>query len=333
MIHLPVRDSSHVAETRRAIVSLGASLGFDESDCARLAIIVTELATNLIKHAGGGVILAGGDEYTSGPALEILSLDRGAGMLNVQRSLEDGHSTSGSPGTGMGAIIRQAHAFDILSSPEIGTAIYVRSQAGRIPKRDDARSAPFGTVAVPTPSETVNGDAWAAAGEVGQRTYIVVDGLGHGVHAAEASQAALAEFRRCSGAPPTEILANVHRALRPTRGAAVSVARTDEERNVLVFAGIGNVSGAILNDGELRKTVSRNGTAGHQVQRIQEYEYAFKPGSHFIMYSDGLLSSWSVAPYAGLMSRHPTLIAGVLFRDFWRERDDVTVLVAERERS
>ncbi len=294
---------------------------------------MTELATNLLKHAREGVILAGADPYTGGAAIELLSLDRGAGMQNVHRSLEDGVSTSGSSGTGMGAIIRQAHEFDILSSPDLGTAIYVRSQAGKIPERNHASSSPYGAVSVPTPTETANGDAWAAAGEVGRRTYIVVDGLGHGVHAAEASEAALAEFRRCSDASPAEILADVHRALRPTRGAAVSVARTDEERDVLVFAGIGNVSGAILNGVELRKTVSRNGTAGHQVARIQEYEYPFKPGSHFLMYSDGLLSSWSIEPYAGLLSRHPTLIAGVLFRDFWRERDDVTVLVAERERT
>jgi anti-sigma regulatory factor (Ser/Thr protein kinase) len=333
VISFPVRDTSHVAETRREIVSIAASLGFDEGDRGRVALIVTELATNLLKHAREGVILAGADRYTRGPAIELLSLDRGAGMQNVHRALEDGVSTSGTSGTGMGAIIRQAHEFDILSLPDLGTAIYVRSQAGKIPERNAAPSAPYGAVSVPTPTETANGDAWAAAGDVGRRTFLVVDGLGHGVHAAEASQAALVEFQRCSDAPLAEILANIHRALRPTRGAAVSVARTDEERDVLVFAGIGNVSGAIVNGAELRKTVSRNGTAGHQVARIQEYEYPFNPGSHFFMYSDGLLSSWSIKPYPGLLSRHPTLIAGVLSRDFWRERDDVTVLVAERERT
>ncbi len=333
MICLPVSDSSHVGEARRKAVGLGESIGIDESGCARIALVVTELATNLIKHGCGGFILVGRDEYSRRPALEILSLDRGPGMRNVQSCLEDGHSTSGSPGTGMGAIVRQAHEFDILSLPAKGTAIYVRLEAGRFPEQRNLRAAPFGAIAVAKPGEAANGDAWAAAGEVGARTYIVVDGLGHGLHAAEASQAALAEFRRSSGAAPAEILANVHRALRHTRGAAVSVARTNEERNVVVFAGIGNVAGAILTDGAVRKTISRNGTAGHQVQRIQEYEYPFGADSHLIMYSDGLTSSWSIEPYAGLMSCHPTLIAGVLYRDFRRERDDVAVLVAARERS
>lgn len=332
MISLPVNDPSHVAETRRSVASLAASIGFDESDRARVALIVTELATNLIRHGSGGVLLAGKNEYGPQPALDILSLDRGPGMRSVELCLVDGHSTAGSAGTGMGAIVRQAHVFDILSLPDAGTAIYVRAEAGRLADRKPHEFAPFGAVSLAKSGEQVNGDAWAAAGDVGERTYIVVDGLGHGESAAEASRAALAEFRRCSGARPAEILANVHGVLRPTRGAAVSVARTDEQRNTLVFAGIGNVRGAVLSGGAVRTTISRNGTAGHYVRRIQEYEYPFVSESHFVMHSDGLLSSWTVDSYPGLMSRHPTLIAGVLCRDFRRDRDDTTVLVAARER-
>ncbi len=331
MICLPVSESSHVAETRRKAVGVGQAIGMDETACGRIALIVTELATNLIKHAGGGVILVGADEHSGEPVLDILSLDRGAGMPSVEQCMQDGYSTSGSPGTGMGAILRQAHDLDILSLSERGSAIYVRALNGRLPSEQSIERAPFGAVSLPKHGELANGDAWAAAGTEGQRSYLVVDGLGHGPLAAEAARAAVHEFKRCSAARPAEILANIHRALRPTRGAAVSVARTEEGRDTIVFAGIGNVSGAILTGNDVRKTVSRNGTAGHQVQRIQEYEYPFHSDSRFVMYSDGLLSSWSIDPYPGLMSRHPTLVAGVLYRDFKRERDDITVLVAERE--
>lgn len=305
----------------------------DESACARTALIVTELATNLIKHAGGGVILVGTDAYAAEPALEILALDRGAGMRSIEQCMQDGYSTSGSPGTGMGAILRQAHELDVTSLPDVGSAIYVRAQNGRLPDERAFPHGPFGAVSVAKQGELANGDAWAAMGSVGRRSYLVVDGLGHGEAAAEAARAAVDEFKRNEGAPPAEILMNIHRALRPTRGAAVSVARTEEGRDTLTFAGVGNVTGAILTDGEVRKTISRNGTAGHQVQRIQQYEYPFPAGSHFVMYSDGLQSNWSVAPYPGLMSHGPTLIAGVLYRDFRRARDDITVLVAERETS
>src|SRR5690606_36550206 len=172
VISLPVSDSSHVGEARRKAVGLGESIGFDESGCARIALVVTELATNLIKHGRGGFMLVGRDEYSRRPALEVLSLDRGPGMRSVQSCLEDGHSTSGSPGTGMGAIVRQAHEFDILSLPAKGTAIYVRLEAGRFPEQRNLRAAPFGAIAVAKQGEAANGDACAAAGEVGARTYI-----------------------------------------------------------------------------------------------------------------------------------------------------------------
>lgn len=333
MICLPITDSSLVAEARRNVVKVCESIGLDPSTCARVALVVTELGTNLLKHAGGGMVLVGRDEYAREPVLEILALDRGVGMRSLRECMQDGYSTTGSPGTGLGAIARQSHTLDIFSAPDVGTAIYVRAQIGRVPEDKRANAEPFGAVSLPKSGEIQNGDAWSAAGSEGLRTYLVVDGLGHGVLAAEAAQAAAAEFRRCSDAPPTEILANIHRVLRPTRGAAVSVARTEEGRDVLVFAGIGNVTGAILTGGEVRKMVSRNGTAGHHVQRIQAYEYPFKVGSHLVMYSDGLVSTWSTERYPGLMSHHPTLIAGVLSRDFRRERDDVTVLVAARETS
>lgn len=332
MICTSITDQSQVAEARRLLTSLAASHGFEEEANARVALVVTELATNLVKHAREGHILAEVVEDEI-PALNVLALDRGPGMQNVNESLRDGFSTVGSPGTGMGAIMRQAHAFDIYSVPDIGTAIYVRLASGRAPTSLSERSDFVGAVCLPKLHELANGDGWAMSGAPGERTYLVVDGLGHGPAAAEAAQAAIDEFRRCDSMPVSDILEAIHRALRPTRGAAVAVARTYEDRDQLMFGGIGNIGGALVHDAQVRKTVSRNGTAGHQLRRIQTYEYSFPAGAHFFMHSDGLISSWNVDRYPGLLARHPLLIAGVLYRDFRRERDDVTVLVATRERS
>lgn len=315
------------------MTALADAHGFDTDARARVALVVTELATNLLKHAREGVLLAEADQHNDiPPSLQVLALDRGAGMADVDQCMQDGYSTVGSPGTGMGAIMRQAQALEISSVPDIGSAIYVRLDAGRVPAQTTHRFDPFGAICLPKPGESANGDAWAVTGWQGERTYLVVDGLGHGMPAAEASQAAVEEFRRSGNRTLTETLEAIHVALRPTRGAAIAVARTHEERDELTFAGIGNVAGAIVNGTEVRKTVSRNGTVGHQVRRIQEYTYPFPPGSHLIMHSDGLATSWSVDRYPGLMTRHPLLIAGVMFRDFRRERDDITVLVAKRER-
>ena len=76
--------------------------------------------------------------------------------------------------------------------------------------------------------------------------------------------------------------------------------------------------------------VSMNGTVGHSVARLQQLTYPWDRNSTLIMHSDGLTTRWNVEQYSGLASRHPALMAGVLFRDFRRERDDATVLVTRR---
>jgi hypothetical protein len=76
---------------------------------------------------------------------------------------------------------------------------------------------------------------------------------------------------------------------------------------------------------------SHNGTVGVLVRKMHAFEYMLPVGGVLIMHSDGLQSRWSLASYPGLQSRHPAVIAAVLARDFDRQRDDLTVLVARVE--
>lgn len=123
----------------------------------------------------------------------------------------------------------------------------------------------------------------------------------------------------------------LHQALRHTRGAAVAVASLDLETEVLKFAGLGNIGASIVTPDEKRvNLVSQNGTAGHVARRVMEFSYPFRSGSVLVMFSDGLGSSWDPAAYRGLWSRDPAVIAGVLYRDFSRRRDDVTVVVGKQ---
>jgi hypothetical protein len=186
----------------------------------------------------------------------------------------------------------------------------------------------FGAICLPIASEDVCGDAWSARPHPDGLTLMVVDGLGHGPLAAEAARAAIGVFGGFDRLPLVEILDRVHGALRPTRGAAVSVARLDLARGCVRFAGIGNVAGTLVAGPNVRKMVSHNGTAGHAVKRIQEFTYEFVGIPLVLLASDGLGTNWSLDRYPGLALHHPSLVAGVLYRDFTRGRDDVTVLVA-----
>ena len=77
--------------------------------------------------------------------------------------------------------------------------------------------------------------------------------------------------------------------------------------------------------------VSHNGILGHKVRKFQDFSYPFPRGALCIAHSDGIGSGWDLAHYPGLSARHPSLVAGVLFRDHRRSRDDAAVVVVRNE--
>jgi hypothetical protein len=121
----------------------------------------------------------------------------------------------------------------------------------------------------------------------------------------------------------------IHTRLRSTRGAALAVAEVDRDRQLVRFSGVGNIAGTILSAEGSRRMASHNGTVGHEVRKIQEFNYPWPQNAVLVLHSDGLATHWNLDSYAGLALRHPSLIAGVLYRDFSRRRDDVTVVAAK----
>jgi anti-sigma regulatory factor (Ser/Thr protein kinase) len=327
---IEVAEESGVAEARRIATKIAGEIGWDETEAGRVAIVVTELATNLVKHARGGRLLVGVFDDDAGAGVECIALDRGPGIADLGAAMADGYSTAGSAGSGLGAIARLSHAMDVYTRPGQGAAILARLQKG-----DPARARPTpppacGAVSLPMPGEEACGDAWRIKRLPDGLHLLVVDGLGHGPLAATAAHAAVRAFEASDGAPTPELMARLHQALRPTRGAAASVVAMPDGAQSVVFIGVGNVAGIALSDLEAKRMVSFNGTLGHSLKTVRPFVYPTAGETLVVLASDGLATSWSLDPYPGLRSRHPSLIAAVLCRDFNRGRDDVTVLVARR---
>src|SRR5262249_6232612 len=131
MIAVAVKETSQVAAARREATTMAQHHGFNDGDVGRVALVATELATNLIKHGGGGEILAGAYKDKDGSGIEVLALDQGPGMANVQACLADGYSSAGTQGNGLGAVIRQSRFVDIASWSGVGTAVLTRIEAGK----------------------------------------------------------------------------------------------------------------------------------------------------------------------------------------------------------
>ncbi len=326
---IAVSEGSQAGEARRSAATLAAANGFGEDTASNLAIVVTELATNLIKHTRGGEILLTAIENNTSEAIDVVALDRGPGMRNVNLCLRDGFSTSGTPGGGLGAVSRISDEFDIHSEPERGTAIFSRIYRDGRPKAGLRYSA----VRLPITGEIECGDAWSVASTNGQVKFLVADGLGHGPLAASASRAAVRSFSDNSEEAPADAIQRIHLALRSTRGAAASLASVDVESGDVLFCGVGNTCAVLTGAGRPQHMISHNGTLGHYANRFQEFSYRWNDGTVLVMHSDGLSASWDMARYPDLRHRHPGIIAAVLYRDFHRTRDDVTVLAARIENS
>lgn len=328
---LPVGDASQVSEARRAATALAVQLGFDAADAGRVGLVVTEAGSNILKHATRGTLLLRSvRELCDQPGIELLALDRGPGMADLEACRRDGYSTAGSPGTGLGAMARMSSSLDVYSAPGSGTALLIRVlPRGAQPLRD-ASPVRIGAVRTAAPGETVCGDDWDLALAGGRAPLMLADGLGHGEQAALAAREAVRCFRANLTLPPEGILDAVHGALVPTRGAAVSIAVLDVEHDQVHYAGMGNVCGLIAGPAGSRSMVGQNGTVGGEFRRARATSYPWAPAAVVILYSDGLGSQLGVQRYPGLLARDPALVAGVLYRDFLRGRDDATIVVARR---
>ena len=327
-VALPILESSQAGEARRIAIALASRLGFNETERGKVGIVVTEVANNLVRHAVDGKLLLQPLTRNNIEGIEILALDKGPGMSNISQCLRDGFSTAGTPGTGLGAISRLSAFCDIYSVANVGTACLAQLWASPLPTSQPDSNLESGVVCLPKTGEEISGDAWAIDQDSGRSLVLVADGLGHGPQAALASREAVRIFRANLGRSPKEIVEAAHAALRSTRGAALAIAEVDVERLTVRFAGVGNISGAILSPLKSNSMVSYNGTVGHEVRKIQEFVYQWPKGGLLVMHSDGLGTQWRLDRYPGLVAKHPSLIAGVLYRDFNRGRDDVTVLVA-----
>jgi anti-sigma regulatory factor (Ser/Thr protein kinase) len=324
----PMGDASRVGEARRHAAALGEECGFDEVESGRLAIIVTELATNLLRHADKGrLLIAARPERAE---VEVISIDEGPGIENVNRSMDDGYSTGGTPGTGLGALGRLAQDFDLHSVVPDGTVSVARVRRSA---NADASGPQFcaTAIALPARGERVCGDGWAFAFDGDRAALMVADGLGHGPEAAEASQAALDTFAEDPMSDLRQMLQATHTRLRSTRGAAVMVLQADVGAATIRSVGAGNVMARLVSGVSDRAILCQHGTAGVTIRTPEETSTPWPEHAILVVYSDGIETRWKAEALMPVLGRDPALAAALLTRHHCRGRDDATVAVLRRK--
>ncbi|WP_133649546.1 SpoIIE family protein phosphatase [Paraburkholderia flava] len=324
---LRLTDKSGVADARRRAIHMAHILGLSEQRQADAALVVTEAATNILKYAGQGEITLRNYDENGSQALEIIALDRGPGIANIASAMTDGFSTGGSLGAGLGTIERHSTHFDIYSGAGIGTALLAQ-----IANSSEAKSGRFqiGVKSTPKAGQDVCGDAWGMRHVGGNLWVTLLDGLGHGPMALEASHRAVGVFLDADPRDqPADVLRRAHQGIKTTRGAVMAVAMFDADKRVLSFAGVGNIVAIVTSGDSAQHLLSTDGTVGYNMRTVRPSEAPWAVGSVYIATTDGLSTRWNLTRHPGLVRRHPSLIANVLHRDFARDADDATIFVVK----
>jgi anti-sigma regulatory factor (Ser/Thr protein kinase) len=321
-----ITDRSSIGEARRIASQIAERSRLKETEVGQVSLIVTELATNLLLHATDGEIIIRMLPQEENPGVEIIALDHGPGIADLQRCMTDGYSTGGTRGCGLGAVQRLSTSFDIYSTQPAGTIVMSRilSDAGSPRPKIE-----FSAISVPAPGETECGDAWQLKNSDNNLAAIVVDGLGHGPLAAIAAAEALAVFGDGQFDAPARYFAAAQSPLSTTRGAAIGFVHVDLNQHSLAYMGVGNIVGSLigLKASKVRSLPSHNGIVGLPIRKLQQFDFQWEDGDLLIIHSDGLTTHWNLPGYPGLGRTDTAVIAAALYRDAKRGSDDATVLV------
>lgn len=329
-----LQDKSYASIAKREIGRMAEEAGFTSAEVGKVNIVVSEMASNLAKHASNGgellVRLLGPD------GIEIICLDSGPGMQDPTRMQEDGVSTYGSAGEGLGAIKRQSDVFDLYSQLGVGTVIVSRVyRAGRYtpvlrPHHE------IGFVLVPKPNEQLCGDNLAIIEKGAEVNLLVLDGLGHGEHASEAAATAGTIFLETSPQHPTDMMRHVHQHIRRTRGAVGIAINLSGNSHKISYCGIGNIAGKLFYPDSAtpgsgyKSIISYNGILGHNIPNtLNNQQLDWHRNSMLVLHSDGLKSRWELNKYPTLARHLPTTIAALLYKEHTRLTDDTVVMVCK----
>lgn len=336
---LSIDSESDVGVCRRKAVALAGKMGFDDVKSGEIAILMSELATNVLKHGGGRgqVCMCEMTDSNNRRAIEIFCCDSGRGIPDLERAMSDGFTDKQSLGIGLGSIRRFSDIFESVSTREAGSPLAEFSNLFQhclrsvkwVPElnwRSTNRKLVVGAASVCKPGELLNGDSYTIAHPGADKTLVaVIDGLGHGREAHLASNLIKEQVLQKCELPLADMLNYLHQSARGTRGAVIGLAYIDTHRSLLQFAGIGNVEGFLLTKEGKKSLISFGGILGHHIRNPRMFEYEFKKGDVLCLYSDGLTTRWN--PDDIDWNEHPQRIAELLITNYSRSNDDTTVLV------
>jgi len=329
---LMANDRSYLAGIKKEVHKLAVQAGFTPKKINEVDILISELCSNLIKHANGGEILAGIVTDSRGTFLELISIDNGPGISDPERMLQDGISTTHTLGQGLGAIKRLSTDFDIYSKKGWGTIILSRVYDEKGKEKSARKSLlTVRSLVVAKPGELTSGDGWYGfVARDGTFRLLAADGLGHGYEAGLAVTEAITAFREIESASPMDILRQLNTAIKKTRGMVATVVIVDLLHKTWKFCGIGNISTRFTGVHLARSYLSYNGIVGHNIPNtLNDQIYSQDDYQQIILCSDGIRSRWEHARLPDITKQDLIVQAAAIYKDFARKTDDMSIIIGK----
>ena len=326
-LYFNASDRSYFSLLKKDIHALAQGLQFPVKRLAELDIVVAEIVSNLGKYGRDGQLLAKAIEDDGRVGVELISIDAGPGIGDVNQVMGDGISTGNTLGHGLGSIKRLSDDFQIYSQRGWGTLLLARVYANpRDPKRPKPMAQVHGLV-LPKPGETACGDGYHVKRSKESLRILIGDGLGHGPEAQAAVQQAIRVFRTAPEENPCELLRAVHDGVKRTRGLVATVVGFNFREKVWRICGVGNIATRIMGGIDSRNYITYNGIVGlNMPSTINEQVVPYQRGQVLVVCSDGIRSKWDTLRLPGILRYDLSLLAAALHKDFTRNTDDASVV-------
>jgi anti-sigma regulatory factor (Ser/Thr protein kinase) len=325
-LQFTAEDRSYFAIIKKELHALSSATGFSPRKVGEIDIVVSEIITNLVKHAGGGKLLVKVIEDCDVQGIELISVDNGPGMTDVSRMVADGVSTKNTLGNGFGAMKRLSEVFQVFSQKNSGTIILCRIYNRVLPVIKEISLAEIRNITLPKNSEKECGDGFHSITNSKEIRLFLGDGLGHGPEAAHAVRASIQAFTECMHPDPGEVIRHIHASVKKTRGLVGTVGIFNIQKRKWDFCGVGNVQTKINSNISSGGYMPYNGIIGKNIPlTLKSREFEYEPGQHVIMCSDGIKSRWDTLKYPSILRYDITVMAALIWKDFSRNTDDISI--------
>lgn len=325
-VRLNAADRSYFAILKKEVHALALSADISAKKIAEVDIVVAEIVSNLAKHAGGGDVFVKLIEEKGIQGIEIISIDNGPGIGDLNRMMQDGASTKNTLGQGLGAIKRLSDFAQIYSQKGWGTILISRFYNEKLPDTLSKAGTEIRSLVIPKAGETECGDSFYYKQTKEHIKLFLGDGLGHGKEAALAVKAAVEAFKICSEDSPLENLRFIHSAVKKTRGLVASIAIFSIKERKWRLCGIGNILTRFYSGSASKNHMSYNGIVGLNIPNsMKDQEIEYEVGQSIIMCSDGIKSRWELTKYPGILRLDLSLVNAAILKDFARNTDDMSI--------